>query len=178
MTSPFTLYWTIQKILSTFTSTKSPINALDSETDKKIRRKHKKSFFDFIPKEKCKDVGVPEAYCPCDPLKTLELDDPLLKEASILAITYINEKLIDKCVDLEVAKILAGGLKKLIEKWIYIVTFVTTPGHFEFEAEVNYFPGNTSFGENPPVVQRVNKINSNFITCLSDRSLDLYCYCR
>lgn len=173
------MYWTIDKILRTFTNIfDPPPDAIDRNTQEDISRKHIQSFFDFIPKEKCEDVGVPEACCACNSLENVQLNDTYLKKASVLAVTYINKKLIAECVDLKVAKILQGGLKEMLEeKLIYIVTFVTTPGDFVFEAEVNYFRRNSSFGKNP-VVQRVNKVNSNFVTCLTSRTLELFCYCR
>lgn len=177
------MFWTINLILDTFTNSPSPVDAVDNKTKAIMPRRHRQNFFEPVPESNtCVDVGVPEEYCACFPIQEVDLKNEILIQAANASILNINNNRISpKCLPLELDRITAGALlnktMKNVQKFRYIVGFTTLPGEFVFEAEVNYFPQNKTFSTDVDV-SRVSKIDKNFVKCINDSKLELFCYCK
>jgi hypothetical protein len=182
LTSPFTLHWTLNQILQTFTDLKQPNDALDSRTNHPIRRKHRYSFFQEVPQTiSCEEMGVPEMYCACYALKHVDVQDSMLYTASLAAVHKVNSQIINgtSCSQLKVAEITAGAvMEKSTSVRKYVVGFVTSPGSFLIEAEVDYFVGNGTFNSNEASIQRASRIKPRHTQCINDAVLELFCYCK
>jgi len=189
VTSPQVLYWTLQNLLETFTPVKKEVVDAKTPNGETIPRPRKKyTFFEAVPENtSCEDMSIPEDFCPCYPLKKVDVEESLPRKAAEHAVSFINSVILKNttCEKLSVANVTAGtynnttktglnGHKELVYR--YIVGFVTSPGFFLVEADINYFPGNSSFSENPNV-QRANKINPSHIGCI-DSKKELFCFCR
>jgi hypothetical protein len=174
-TSPYTMYWTLNKILETFTNVKLSGKAL-----KEVKRRH--SFFEELPEsQNCEDSGIPQHYCACNLVKETD-DKESLTLAAIAATDKLNSDLLNgtDCSELEVKRITAGGIVE-INKSVknYIVGFVTSPGSFRIEASVEYNVKEGTFRvESLESIMRVNSLSSSDTGCVKDSKLELFCYCK
>lgn len=139
-------------------------------------------FFSIVPENNsCGSVGVPDRYCACYSLTSADLNDPLLLQGATKAVEKINSDLKlnpipNKCSSLSWIKIVAGAVmdKSFVKR--YIVAFLTFPGDFLIEAEIDYYVPNATFSDEPSV-QRASKINQEHVKCINDPFLELFCYC-
>ncbi|XP_021950524.1 uncharacterized protein LOC110847822 [Folsomia candida] len=183
LSSPFTMYWTLNRILEMFSSIDPPHDSINANlSGKLVPRKHTlQNFFEILPEDNtCADVGIPDDFCACYLPQQVLLDDPLLRKAALAALESKNQDLINSpCAPLQVKAITAGTVvtkfsKDLVKR--FIVAFTTKPGDFTFEVEIDYFMGNSTFNAQPSV-HRISAINKEHITCIKDSKLELYCYC-
>jgi hypothetical protein len=183
LTSAFTLHWTLNHILETFSGLPPPQDAFDEVTGVQIIRKHRYSFFEEIPESvSCEEMGIPSDFCVCHPLHEIPLSDPNLQLAAEKAVDTLNSDLLNgtRCSPLKLTEITAGAVK---EKGVggsvkdYIVGFVTSPGSFLIEAVVEYSVQEASFSSSLTKIMRSSKMNPNHIKCVKDGKLELFCYC-
>jgi hypothetical protein len=131
---------------------------------------------------------VPDRFCPCYSLQAVSLVDPFLVQGAETAVQKINWDLnpdlnqrMNHCATLKISKITAGAFIDKSSSSIsikrYIVAFVTEPGEFLIEAEIDYFNENGTFSEMPNV-QRASKINQKHVRCIKDSKIELFCYCK
>jgi len=158
-----------------------PKDEFKTGTHEVIPRKYHYSFISEIPETvSCKDMGVPSSYCSCNPLHPVNLNDTLMQQAAHLAVTNINSKILasSPCQPLTVSRIITGAAKIDTEDEMkrLIVTFVSIPGDFVIEAEVDYSLKQKTFLSGASV-QRANKINPHNTRCIKDALKELYCFC-
>jgi hypothetical protein len=183
LTSPFTLHWTLNQILGTFSGLPPPQDALANATGKPIKRKHRYSFFEEVPDSvSCQEMGISDEFCVCHPLYEVSLSDSNLHLAAVQAVNTLNSDLLNgtQCSPLKLTKVTAGAVKgKGVGGSVkdYIVGFVTSPGSFLFEAVVEYSVPDASFSSSLAKIMRSSKMNPNHIKCLKDTKLELFCYC-
>lgn len=183
ITSPFTLYWTLNLILETFSSKNPPENEVDAKSGDPILRKYQQNFFEPVPEEnKCQDIGVPEEFCPCYIPEYSPIDDPIVLKAALSAVAKINKDLTPKCSPLRVNKVTAATVFNMPARRNdpivnrYVVAFTTTPGDFLIEAGGQYFVQNGTFSHMVDV-HRENSINKKHVQCIKDSKLELFCFC-
>lgn len=162
-----------------------PQSVKDLETGAVIDRKYVQNFLESVPEtNSCSDVGVPQRYCACYPVVSLPLSDSNLLEGAERAVEKVNHDLNPEgdegkklCVKLTVGKITAGA--KMYADGIirYIVGFVTFPGEFLLEAEIDFFVKNNTFSS-VPNVQRASKIDQRHVKCVTDPKVELFCFCK
>ncbi|XP_035709396.1 uncharacterized protein LOC110852812 isoform X2 [Folsomia candida] len=195
LSSPFLFYWTINFILDHFRPQSSSVfssntnltiplkppalvrTANETNIPRKFNAHH---FFKEIPaKVTCEEVGVPEVFCACNPLKQIDLEDPLLVSAGKEVLRSLSTKLPKICAILDIGYLNGGAMIENMSsnKVTYIVGIVSQPGNMQIEANIDYFKDTKSFSETSQV-QRANQINQNDIKCLNGNStFQLYCYC-
>lgn len=172
-------YWSINFILDKFFPNSNPSEIIfKNET---IPRKFTEyNFFQKLPKNlKCSDVGVPDVFCACNPLRELNLDNPMLLLAGELALSQLNAKLPKTCLKLKVGRVNGGAIIENLglSKTTYIIGIVTDPGKMQIEANIDYFKDIKTFN-NISQIQRMNKINKIDVKCLKgDKEFELFCIC-
>jgi hypothetical protein len=183
LTSPFTLHWTLNQILETFSGLPPPQDALANATGMPIKRKHRYSFFEEVPESvSCQEMGIPSEFCVCHPLDEIPLSEFNLHLAAVQAVNTLNSDLLKgtRCSPLKLTQVTAGAVK---EKGVggsvkdYIVGFVTSPGSFLFEAVVEYSVQEASFNVSLAKIMRASRMSLSHIKCLKDAKLELFCYC-
>jgi hypothetical protein len=184
LTSAFTLHWTLNQILETFSGLPPPEDALtNAKNSTRIKRKHRYSFFEEVPDSvSCQEMGIPDDFCVCHPLHEVSLSDFNLQLAAVKAVNTINSDLLNgtQCSPLKLTQVTAGAVK---EKGVggslkdYIVGFVTSPGSFLIEAVVEYSVPESSLNVSLAKIMRSSKMNPDHIKCLKDAKLELFCYC-
>jgi hypothetical protein len=183
LTSPFTLYWTLNQILETFSGLPPPQDALAKATGMPIKRKHRYSFFEEVPESvSCQEMGIPDEFCVCHPLYEISLSDFNLHLAAVQAVNTINSDLLNgtRCSPLKLTEVTAGAVK---EKGVggsvkdYIVGFVTSPGSILIEAVVEYSVPQASFNVSLAKIVRASKMNKDDSKCVKDAKFELFCYC-
>jgi hypothetical protein len=184
LTSPFTLHWTLNQILETFSGLPPPQDALVKATGMPIKRKHRYSFFEEVPESvSCEEMGIPSEFCVCHPLDEIPLSEFNLHLAAVQAVDTLNSDLLNgtRCSPLKLTQVTAGAVR---EKGVggsvkdYIVGFVTSPGSFLIEAVVEYSVPDASFNVSLAKIMRSSKMNKNHIRCVKDAKLELFCYCK
>jgi len=189
VTSPYVLYWTLQSLLEQFTGVKKPVQDEQTRSGKTIPRPHGKyTFFEEVPENaSCGDMNIPDNYCACYPLQQVDLGDSLLQEAAEQAVQWLNSNTLKDtgCQPLFVSKVTAGAYMNKSRILLngqtervgrYIVGFLTNPGQFLIEAELNYFHDNSTFSPSPNV-QRASKINKAHVGCAKTSKVELFCFC-
>jgi hypothetical protein len=184
LTSPFTLYWTLNRILETFSGLPPPGDALANATGSPIKRKHRYSFLEEVPDSvSCQEMGIPDEFCVCHPLGEIPLSEPNLRLAAVKAVDTLNSDLLGGtgCSPLKLTQVTAGAVK---EKGVggsvvkdYIVGFVTSPGSFLMEAVVEYSVHQASFNVSLGKIMRSSRMNKDDSKCVKDAKLELFCYC-
>jgi hypothetical protein len=183
LTSAFTLHWTLNQILETFSGLPPPQDALANATGRPIKRKHRYSFFEEVPESvSCEEMGIPDEFCVCHPSHEVSLSDPTLQLAAVQAVNTLNSDLLNgtRCSPLKLTEVTAGAVK---EKGVggsvkdYTVGFVTSPGSFLIEAVVEYSVPQASFNVSLAKIMRSSKMNEDHLKCLKDAKLELFCYC-
>jgi hypothetical protein len=165
LTSPFTLHWTLNQILETFSGLPDLQDALAKATGMPIKRKHRYSFFEDVPElVSCDEMGIPDEFCVCHPLDEVSLSDLNLHLAAVKAVNTINSDLLNgtPCSPLKLTQVTAGAVK---ENGVggslkdYTVGFVTSPGSFLIEAVVEYSVQQASFNVSLAKIVRASKMN-------------------
>lgn len=178
----------MNKIIQTFTKGYSPPQeAKDAKTNAVVARTHRQTFLEPVPEtNSCKDVGIPEPYCACYPVESVPTSDLKLEESAEKAVQKINFDLntlattsgaSNMCAKLMVGKITAGAKMDKGDIIRYVVGFVTLPGEFLIEAEIDFLVANKTF-HGVPNVQRASKIDQNHVKCINNPKIELFCYCK
>lgn len=194
LTSNFDLHETLKAIL---------LGAFDNSVEG-FRRKDQRgtSLFKPIPRSRtCADASIPEHFCACYASTEMEVECPLVQQASDFATSHINSLLssyTDICSELKLHKIheayeISLGLSaqgheetrftiyRLFSKpekekhKRFLVKFETVPGNAMFEATVDYYV--ESGMEITDDVSRTNKYG-NTSACVPEKPLRRYCYCK
>ncbi|SPP79347.1 uncharacterized protein LOC117582367 [Drosophila guanche] len=128
----------------------------------------------------CNTSNVPVAFCLCQKLTPLQLDDPtvaLVARAALLSINQLLEPF-PMCLQLELKAVVSAfssvpHVTHRHDKRDFTVRFQTIPGDAYFEATSRLTDGVLhQAGEIIRIMQRNN--NSN---CISELQLEPFCYC-
>lgn len=131
----------------------------------------------------CKDAGISVNLCACATPNKLSLNDTNVIKAAAAALSHINAFLPEQCAKLSLSKIAAGAVIKVNgTNSTYIIAFLTVPGEFLFEANVNYFQHHESgnsledFSISTDIL-RMSKMTTD-VSCVHDSYLEKLCFCR
>jgi hypothetical protein len=179
------LHATLNKILDTFLPSLPQLPILfDSSTGQNIPRIEAAETDLLSPISEsigCERAGIPEGFCPCYPLTKVDLTDPVLQAAGLVAVTQLNKELPSICVPLRVGQITGGAMmdKDQAEegKRIYVIGFRTEPGGLLLEAEIEYNARDLKFAEKSSIL-RADRINPEHVKCTDDGQVQLYCFCK
>lgn len=97
LTSPLDLHATLTHIMTTFSTS----GAMQTEKSRRSTSTSRGglSFFRPIPSDrKCSDAGIPENFCACEIPQKLEVRDPRLVSAALVALSELNNRLPKKKV--------------------------------------------------------------------------------
>lgn len=172
LTSHFDLYKTLVHILQTFDT-----ENLGRETYEKQSHQYGQTLFQPVPENRsCSDAGVPEGYCACSEPQSLNVSDPQVLTAVNVALQYIIKMLPKECEIPELAEVVEAKFFVTPKDYnVYIVTFITNPGHFMFEGTVKQDEKGELVVAND--VLRMNKIVRKAL-CITIPLLERYCYCK
>lgn len=181
LTNHFDVYKTLTHILQTFDK-----DNVANATYAKSKSQHGQSLFQPVPENRsCSESGIPEGYCACYPPSNANISDPRVTRAAKVGLEYVAKSLSgEACSPLTLNEIKRAKMYTIREKTnlrsVFVVTFVTEPGKFLFEATVRQ-PLKEADGVGGMVltspVTRVDKMTRK-ADCVESAQLQKYCYCK
>lgn len=170
LTSHFDVFQTMLHILRSFSS--------GHRYDSNGKYRYGQSLLDEVPENRtCEQAGVTVNFCACSRPNVLDTKDKKVVGAMEAAIKHLKLLLpLDKCSEPTLKQILSAGYLSLPGKLVYLITFITNPGDFVFEVNVEFDENRQAYAINTDFL-RMNKI-SRTVDCVKDPLLERYCYCK
>lgn len=183
LSSPFDLYQMMSHVLDAYSSREKEADGRGQPPKFDTTRARGQSLFVPIsPLRRCSDAGVKTNFCACLPPKKVNASDPLVLQAAVEAVKYLNSVIPKtKCVPVVLDRVVAAAvMQNGATEGTYLVTFYTNPGQFMFEATVDFgqsgAKGQVWFNVTTDLL-RMNKI-SRPADCVETSLLERYCYCK
>lgn len=193
--TPFDLHQSFRQILTAYLSSvekESPIGSIRPSL-------RGQSLFSKLPIRSCQEAEIPIEYCACIPPTACIFNSELIKLAAEKVVESINANLPSECTPLRVATVTACG--KLNERTtsglnnevvqantnatsesyfadeVVVVTLLTSPGNFLFEAMVHFNKSTQHFGKVFKLIRMNKKTTSSNCLVKKDSWIELLCYC-
>ncbi|CAG7785579.1 unnamed protein product [Allacma fusca] len=179
--SPFDLYHSLNHVLQEFSNLPPVVDPFNRRNEV-VRRKYGQSIFLEIPDNRtCADAGIGDEYCACTIPVKINSDRADVRMAVEIAIGQINKMVPPQCSKVHLTKIFAAGAREraiqteFVHLALYTVVFFVDPGHFLFEATLEYRSDVKNFIVKGNVA-RANPMKTDR-SCINDDELERYCYC-
>lgn len=193
LTTAFDIHATLKQILNTIPKaiinvTKSVPTITPSVNVSQSNLFRGFSLLNKLPFRTCEEAGIPEEYCACMPPVAYTKNLTIVRMAAEAVVQNINSELSPVCEQLKVASVIGAAILNYTSnknsesssnpKVDFLVSFLTYPGNFRYEALVEF----TNIADKFTRVDNILRTNtkSRNTDCLTHKqaSLELKCYCR
>lgn len=174
VTSHYDLYKTLVHILQTFDR-----DNVAAETYHVLASQKGQSLLEPLPESRdCGAASIPEGYCACIAPLQIPVTNDVVTASVKVALNHLRNLLPNSCetpvlVEITTAKYFVTP----VGTGVYIITFVTDPGAFLFEATIKTQSNSVKDLQLANDILRVNKMD-RVANCVPDPLWEKYCYCK